>query len=149
MYWKRKVLVRMDVAMGGLRHERSLMKPGKDEFQLTRIGIDVADGENAFGAGLEFLGVDRDQVLVEIEPEIRDRPELHGEPEEGKQRVGGNLSGRAIHALDRDRLKLAAGALQPDRLTKLETHHALRLELTHLAHRCRGGTELRRGDAGA
>src|SRR5262249_55307513 len=85
--------VRMHVTTSGLRHKRSLMKPGKDELQLTGISIDVADGEDALAPGLEFLGVHRDQVLVEIEPEMR-RPELHGEPEEGKQGVRWKLAGR-------------------------------------------------------
>src|SRR6476660_4855174 len=47
--------VRMDVAMGGLRHERRLMEPGKDEFQLTGIGIDVANGENAHPGKLKLI----------------------------------------------------------------------------------------------
>jgi hypothetical protein len=42
--------------MSGLRHKRSLMKAGKDELQLTGIGVDVADSENALGAGLKLLG---------------------------------------------------------------------------------------------
>src|SRR5512146_143121 len=121
----------MHVAMSGLRHERSFMKPGEDELERSGIGVDVADGENALGAGLEFLGVDRDEVLVKIESEIGDRAELHGEAEEGKQRIGGNLAGRAVHALDGDGLELAVGPFQPDRLTELETHQTLRLKLAH------------------
>jgi hypothetical protein len=56
----------MHVTMGGLSHERCLMKSGKDELQLPGIGVDVADGKNALGAGLELLGVDRTRTLVEI-----------------------------------------------------------------------------------
>src|SRR6476620_6764697 len=106
----------MDVAMGGLRHERRLMEPGKDEFQLTGIGIDVANGENALGAGLELLGGRRILNKIEIEPEMRDRPELHRQAEERKQCVADNLSGRAVHALDCNCLKLAVAALEANRL---------------------------------
>src|SRR5262245_60452656 len=126
--------VRMHITMSGLRHERCLMKAGEDELELAGIGVDVADGENALGADLEFLCVDRDQVLVEIEAEIGDRPELHGEAEEGKQRVGGNLSGRAVHALDREQPvgQLLAGA---DRKTRDVVDWLLGIELGALAAR--------------
>ena len=38
---------------------------------------------------LELLGIDGDQVLVEIEPPVGDGSELHGEPEERQQPVAG------------------------------------------------------------
>ena len=65
-----------------LRHQRRLVEAREDELELAGIGVDVADGENAGHAGLEFLRIDRDQVLVELQSPIGDRPELHGEPEE-------------------------------------------------------------------
>ena len=61
---------------------------------------------------LEFLGVHGNQVLVEIETEIGDRPELHGETEERQQRIGRELGQRAVLPLDDDRFELAAVALQ-------------------------------------
>ena len=57
-------LVGMHVAMHLLRRERALVEAGEDQLQLARIGVDVADGEDAGGRGLEFLGIDRDQLLI-------------------------------------------------------------------------------------
>src|SRR5262245_54228327 len=70
--------VRMHVTMGSLRHQRSLVKAGKNELQLTGIGVDVANGENALGAGLELLGIHRNQVFLEMEPEIGDLADGRG-----------------------------------------------------------------------
>jgi hypothetical protein len=59
----------------------------QDQLQLAGVGVDVADREDTGHAGLELLGVDRNEVFIEIDPPMSDRPELHGEPEEGKQAV--------------------------------------------------------------
>ena len=46
-------LVRIDVAVRLLRHQRALVEAGQDQLELARIGVDVADGEDAGHAGLE------------------------------------------------------------------------------------------------
>ncbi len=50
--------------VGALRRERGLMETRQDQFQLARIGVDVADGENAGNARFELRRVDGDQILV-------------------------------------------------------------------------------------
>ena len=47
-----------------LRGERRLMETRQDQLELARIGIDVADGENARNARFEFRRVDGDQILI-------------------------------------------------------------------------------------
>ena len=54
----------MDVVVRALGGERGLMEPGQDELQLAGIGVDVADGENARNAGLEFRRIDGNQVFM-------------------------------------------------------------------------------------
>src|SRR5436190_7456911 len=81
---EQQLLARIDDVVGGLRHQRHLVKARQDELQLAGVGVDVADGEDARFAGLELLGIHGDEVLIQVEPPIGDRPELHGEPEEGQ-----------------------------------------------------------------
>jgi hypothetical protein len=50
--------------IGLLRHQRAFVESGQDEFELARIPVDVADGENAGNARFERLGVDRDVFIV-------------------------------------------------------------------------------------
>src|SRR5207237_5485793 len=52
-------LVRIDVAVRLLRHQRALVEAGENNLELARIGVDVADGEDAGDVGLERRGVDR------------------------------------------------------------------------------------------
>ena len=74
-------------------------KPDRISFSLPGYVVDVADGEDAGLAGLELLGVDGDQVLVEVEAPVGDRSELHGEPEERQQRVAGDRASRPSFVL--------------------------------------------------
>src|SRR6201989_267401 len=84
---ERQLIVRINVAVRLLRHQRDLVEAGQDELELARIGVDVANGEDAGLAGLEGLGAHRDHVLVELESPVRHRTELHGEPEERQHGV--------------------------------------------------------------
>ena len=127
-----------------LRHQRRLVEARQNELQLARIGVDVADGEDALFAGLEFRRVDGDQILFEIEAPIGDRTELHGEAEKGKHDLGRLLEGRTVGALHRHRTELAALPVELGDLTELEADVALLDEGEHLLHR--GG---RRAELGA
>src|SRR5688572_30276663 len=66
-----QLLVRKDVTVRLLRHQRRLVKAGQDQLQLARIGVDVADREDTRLAGLERAGIDRDQILVEAKAPVR------------------------------------------------------------------------------
>ncbi len=57
-------------------------KPDRISLSLPGYRVDIADHENPDSAALELLGIDEDQVLIEIEPPLRDGPELHGQSEE-------------------------------------------------------------------
>ena len=63
----------MDNTEGLLRHQRRFMEPGKNELQFARIPVDIADREDTGFARFEFLGVDRDQVLMQVQAEFSDR----------------------------------------------------------------------------
>ena len=89
--------------MGALGGERGFMKTGQDQLELARIGVDVADGENARNARFEFRRIDGDQVLIEIDSPTGDRPELHGEPEERQHVVAGVVIKLTVLAADRQR----------------------------------------------
>ena len=115
-----QLLIRIDVFVDLLRHERALVEARQDQLQLARIGIDVADGEDALLARLELLRVDGNQVLFEIEPPIGDRAELHGEAEERQHDFERLLEGRRRRALHRRRGELAVVAMQRRHLTELE-----------------------------
>src|SRR5690349_10092286 len=52
-------LLRIDVTMGFLRHQRALVEAAQDQLDLAGIGIDVADGEDAGYVGLERGRLDR------------------------------------------------------------------------------------------
>ena len=82
-------LVRVDVTMRALGGERGLVEARQDQLELARIGVDVADGENAGNAGFELRRVDGDQILVQVDPPAGDRPELHRQAEERHHVVAG------------------------------------------------------------
>src|SRR5437879_2966031 len=52
-------LVRVDVAVRLLRHQRTFVEAAQDQLQLAGIGVDIADGENSSDAGLECGSLDR------------------------------------------------------------------------------------------
>ncbi len=53
--------------------------------------------------GLEFLGVGRDQVLVQVEAPVGDRAELHRQPEERQQVVAFDVDDLAVLLAHRER----------------------------------------------
>ena len=101
---KHEALVRIDVAVRLLRHQRDFVEAGQDQLELARIGVDVADREDAGNVGLERLGADRDQVVLQVDAPVGDRPELHGQAEERQDRVAGDVEVRAFGGLH-DRLR--------------------------------------------
>src|SRR5215470_3092349 len=68
-------LVWIDVAMRLLRHQRALVEAAQDQLQLARIGVDVADGEDAGHACLERTGLDRHEIVLEFNAPVSDRTE--------------------------------------------------------------------------
>src|ERR1700760_204494 len=69
-------LVRIDITVRFLRHQRAFVEAAQDQLELARIGVDVADGEDAGDVGLERLGLDRDQVFLELDAPVAHRTEL-------------------------------------------------------------------------
>src|SRR6202165_1058829 len=118
----------MHVTVGGLRHQRRLVEAGQEKLELAGIRIDVANGEDGLRAGLELRGIHGDQVLGEIEAEIRDRPELHGQPEERQEGIALDVEGRTVGPLYDHRIELAVAALKLGRLAELEADKALLLQ---------------------
>src|SRR6202167_5430085 len=49
-------LVRIDIAVRLLGHQRPLMEAAQDELELAGIGVDVADRKDAWHVGLESRG---------------------------------------------------------------------------------------------
>ena len=47
-----------------LRHQRRFVEARKNELELARIPIDVADCENARNIGFEARSLDRDKLIV-------------------------------------------------------------------------------------
>src|SRR3712207_2562829 len=85
-----------------LAHQRRFVETRKDQLELAGVGANIADRENAGLAGLESLGVDGDEVAVEVEAPVGERPEFHLQAVEGEQGVAGNVRVLAVVALDRD-----------------------------------------------
>src|ERR1700681_1084883 len=69
-------LVRIDVAVRLLGHQRAFVEAAQDQLQLAGIGVDVADRKNAGYAGLKSRGLDRHKVILKRNAPVRDRPEL-------------------------------------------------------------------------
>ena len=120
VYWNTIRFSGIDEVNGGLRHQRRLVEAAEDQLQLAGIGVDVADGENPRFRSLELRRIDRDQVLLEIDPPIGDRAELHRQAEERQQPRAGDVGLDPLVVLDRRRSELAALALQPADLTERE-----------------------------
>ena len=55
-----QLLVRLADVERGLRHQRGLVKARQDQLQLARIGVDVADGEDARRLAFELRRVHRE-----------------------------------------------------------------------------------------
>ena len=99
-----QLLVRMDVAVRLLRHQRALVEAGQDQLELARIGVDVADREDAGLAGLERRGVDRDQ-----RPRCSSRPQFATGPSFMVSPKNGSMASQAMWKVEPSlRLTLAA-----------------------------------------
>src|SRR3546814_3888542 len=93
------------------------------DLQLARVADDVADGEDLRRRGLELLGVHGDEVLLQVQPEAGDRPQLHGEAVERQQAVAGLDPLARLRRLHPHAGELAALAFQAGDLR----HHELDL----------------------
>src|ERR1700761_5125604 len=113
-------LVRIDIAMRLLRHQRALVEAAQDQLELAGIGVDVANGEDAGHAGFECGCLDRYQIVLEFDTPVRDRTELHGEPEERQHGIAADIEGGVVVALDDGARELAALAFERSDLAELE-----------------------------
>ena len=70
---KSSFLIRKQSSTNRKSGQRSFVETAKDELFLPRIGIDIAHGVNARGAGLEAFGIDVDLIcLLYTSPSPRD-----------------------------------------------------------------------------
>ena len=128
--------------MGLLRHQRAFVESGKDELELARIPIDVADGEHARHAGFKTFRLDGDEfVVAELDAPIRDRTKFHRQSEERQQRVAGDLERRAVIGLDHGLADLTAGALERRHLAENEIDFAFADQRHHFVDAVRRGAE--------
>src|SRR5688572_29921454 len=133
----------IEVMLDGERRERRLVEPRQDEFLLAGIGVDVAHGEDAGDAGLEFLGVDFQRLLLEIHAPLGDGTELRMQAEEREHVVGIEFVQRAVVAFHEDALEGVTRDAQFIR-DALDVAHLARLgERAHLGDGGRRGAELR------
>ena len=78
----------IQVVLDRERRERRLVEAGQDQLLLARIGVDVAHREDAGDAGLEFLGVDLERLLLQLHAPFGDGAELGMQAEEHEHVVG-------------------------------------------------------------
>src|SRR5262249_3388564 len=64
---EQEFFARIDDVVSSLCHQRRFVKTRQNKLELAGIGIDVANGEDAGLARLEFRSVDGNEVLVEVE----------------------------------------------------------------------------------
>lgn len=126
----------------GLRHQRGLVETREDKLELARIIIDVADCEDTRRIGREFFGIDGDQVLMEVEAEICDRPELHRETVERQQRIARHDEIALFLAFHSDARELAAIYVQAREIRNHEIHFIFTDQRAHLVHRIRRRAEI-------
>src|ERR1700688_3948125 len=79
------------VMLDGECGERRFVKAAQDELFLAGIMVDVADGEDAGGAGLEFLGIHLERAFFQIQAPFRDGAQLRMQPVEREYLIGGQL----------------------------------------------------------
>ena len=143
VYWNTMRSFGWTMRFRRLRHERALVEAAEDELELARIGVDVADGEDA------GLGTSRTAPLIDprCDPRCRFKPptrhgaELHREAEDRQQPCGGKTD-IALRSLHDDCLKDACGSLQAHHLPNLEGELLFLVQSEHLVHAVRRGAEL-------
>src|SRR6186713_1539239 len=96
------LLLRMQMMLDREGGQRRLVEAAQDQLLLAGIGVDVAHGIDAGHIGLEFLGVDLERFLLELETPLRDRPELRMQAEKHEQVIAVERHQRAIEALHGD-----------------------------------------------
>src|SRR5262249_19140658 len=112
-----------------------------NKFQLSGIGIDIADSEYAELRRLEFCRIHRNEVFMQVDTPLRDRPEFHRQAKEGKHGVARNVVG-ALVALDGCRRKNAIVALEAGDLSEPELHFSDADQLAHLPDAVRRCAEI-------
>src|SRR5258707_11806929 len=71
--------LRVDACRRAERGERGFMEAAEDQLLLARIGVHVADREDARHARLVARGLDDELLAFECEAPIGDRPELRAQ----------------------------------------------------------------------
>ena len=74
---KNNPFIGRNILLGSLCHESRFMEARKNEFQLARIGIDVADCINTGFRCFEFLRININQVFIQIEAPVCYRSKFH------------------------------------------------------------------------
>src|ERR1700684_538106 len=69
-------LLRIEWMLNSERSEARFVEAAQDQLLLTRVGIDVADREDAGHAGLEVLGVHLKRLFLHFETPLGDGTEL-------------------------------------------------------------------------
>src|ERR1700722_5417121 len=87
-------LLRVQVVLDAEGRQRSLVKAAQNQLLLARIGVDVADRENAGHAGLEALSVDLERFLLHLETPVGHGPELGVQAVKRQHVIGGHLQSR-------------------------------------------------------
>src|SRR5690606_37664291 len=81
------LLARLEVLLDGERSERRFVKARQDQLLLARVGVDVADREDAGNIRLELGSVDDDLLLVQLEAPFCNRAQLRMQTEEHEQLI--------------------------------------------------------------
>lgn len=97
---EQQLLFRINVTMNFLCGEGAFMEAGKNELQLSRISVDIADGENTRNAGFKLFRINRNEVFVQIQSSVGDGAELHGQAKERHNDICLNFIQAAVIALD-------------------------------------------------
>ena len=108
-----QLLVRLADVERGLRHQRRLVKARQDQLQLARIGVDVADGEDARRLAFELArcppGSD---FRADCMPNSAIGPSLMVRPKKGRNASTSMLPFFLVGARKRDRIQLPVVAMQ-------------------------------------
>src|ERR1700679_3112463 len=76
-------LLRKQMVLNGECRQRRLMKAAQYQLLLARIGVDVADREDARHVRLKPLRIDAQRTLFQVQSPLGNRPELRMQAEEG------------------------------------------------------------------
>ena len=113
-------MIRMKQLLHTESSQCAFVEPRQDQLLFTRVGVDVADGEDARLAGLEIFGVDTDLALFNVQAPVGDGPEVGRQTPKDEDLFAGYLA-QFPFAISH----LEAGELIP--LGQNATHHAVKL----------------------